>query len=70
MNELLELMRMFVVAGWLYLCILLVVSLALLAFDRRGAAPDPEFSPAGIRPVDPRVREPQLHSDPIAADRA
>lgn len=68
MNELLELMRMFVAAGWLYLCVLLAIALTLLAFDRRGAQPDPDFHSAGA--VDPHaVDEPRLHSDPIPADR-
>ena len=62
MNELLEWVRVFLAANWLYLCILLVVSLTLLAFDRRGAEPDPDLSPTGVRRGDPRVaRGPRPH---------
>jgi hypothetical protein len=70
MNESLELMRTFVVAGWLYLCVLLVVALGLLAFDRRRTQPDP-FAPAGLRPREARpAGESHVHSHPIAGDRA
>lgn len=71
MNDLLELMRTFVAAGWVYLCILLVVALGLLAFDRRRGQPEPDPSPAGIGPRDPRAaNDPPFHGEPIAADRA
>ena len=71
MNDLLELMRTFVAAGWVYLCVLLVVALGLLAFDRRRGQPDADFSPADIRPRDARAAsDTRLHSESIAADRA
>jgi hypothetical protein len=71
MDDLLELMRTFFAAGWVYLCVLLVVALGLLAFDRRRDQAGPAFHPAGIRSRDPRsANDTPLHGEPIAADRA
>jgi hypothetical protein len=69
MNDLLELSKTFVAAGWIYLCIVFAIALGLMLFDRRRRAPrSPEPGPAAVMPRDPFRRTPT--HDPIAADRA
>jgi hypothetical protein len=68
MNELLELSKTFIAAGWVYLCVVLAIATGLLLFDRRRRLPDPGPGPAVARPRDPFLSE--AAPDPMAADRA